>query len=526
MGSHARPSFWEGRPPVLKLTAAELARGMSDFEPRVDGASGSGDAWRKRGGRAPTLPVDRSLGQHLESFVASKFVWELGEVLDSFVPERTCGRPLGMSGPCVAMYLLAADEARSLRKAEREFRDPIVWGRLCAAAEKWGALHPERRLPLKPPSRSQFHRFQRQYLSNEEAAAAVREKCRELSAEVLKLIGAFDRTKGSLTHPDPASMLTGDGTWLKAMFNRPPDDVLYDEYGERTRRVDPDAVPQQPGDVIVGRHVVVAVGETGFPNERVVADIAVKPLRGTDADMFVEMVRELSPLLDATTVAYDMAMDAENQDDVLQMGIVPVVKVRLNRRGEPSIRPLGPHTVTLADGSKRTVPALAHDGRVCLNLGTPEDLNLLVLHHQQLKKSQLKSGREFHIVCKVPSDPEVPRRWRGATTVVRLTSLKSEIASGTRRTTGLRAFPEGTPTFDELFGQREANESTNDHLKARLHRSRVRCVGVNRWQLMLCAYQGTRAITALLAWHHRTGGDVSAWFGDWQPPPERGSKKA
>ena len=110
--------------------------------------------------------------------------------------------------------------------------------------------------------------------------------------------------------------------------------------------------------------------------------------------------------------------------------------------------------------------------------------------------------------------------------MVRLTSLKSEIASGTRRTTGLRAFPEGTPTFDELFGQREANESTNDHLKARLHRSRVRCVGVNRWQLMLCAYQGTRAITALLAWHHRTGGDVSAWFGDWQPPPERGSKKA
>ena len=163
---------------------------------------------------------------------------------------------------------------------------------------------------------------------------------------------------------------------------------------------------------------------------------------------------------------------------------------------------------------------------MCLNLGTPEDLNLLVLHHQQLKKSQLKAGCEFHIVCKVPIDPEVPRRWRGATTVVRLTSLKSEIASGTRRTIGLRAFPESSSTFKELFGQRETNESTNNHFKKRLEGARARCVGVNRWQLMLCAYQGTRAITALLAWHHRTGGDVSAWFGDWQPPPERGSKKA
>lgn len=526
MGSHTRQASREGRPPVLKLNAAQLTDGMSEFEPRVDGASGSGDAWRKRGSRASTVPVDRSLGQHLESFVASKFVWELGDELESLVPEYTCGRPRGISGACVALYLLAAEEARSLRKAEREFRDPIVWNRLCIAASRWGDAHPGRRLPLVPPSRSQFHRFQRRYLSSDEAAAAVRDKCRELSAEALKVIGAFDPTKGTLTHPDPASMLTGDGTWLRAMFNRPPDDVLFDEHGERTRRVDPDAVPQHPGDVVVGRQVVLAIGETGFPNERVIADVAVKPLGGTDADMFVEMVRELSPLLNVTTVGYDMAMDAENQDDLLQMGIVPVVKVRRNRLGEKSSRPLGVHTVTLADGSKRQVPVFAYDGHVALDLGTPDEPNRLVLNHQQMKKSQLKSGCKFHIVCKVPSDPEVPRRWRGATTVVRLTSLKSEIASGTRRTTVLRAFPEGTPTFDELFGQRETNESANDHFKARLHRSRARCVGVNRWQLMLCAYQGTRAITALLAWHHRTGGDISAWFGDWQPPPERGSKKA
>ena len=390
MGSHVRPVFWRGRSPVLKLDRAQLVDGNADFEPRVDGASGSGDAWRKRGSRASTLPVDRSLGQHLESFVASKFVWELGDELESLVPEYTCGRPRGISGACVALYLLAADEAGSMRKAEREFRDPVVWNRLCTAASRWGDAHPGRRLPPVPPSRSQFHRFQRKYLNSDEAAAAVRDKCRELSAEALKLIGAFDPTKGSLTHPDPASMLTGDGTWLRAMFNRPPDDVLFDEHGERTRRVDPDAVPLRPGDVMVGRYVVAAIGETGFPNERVVADIVVKPLGGTDADMFVQMVRELSPLLNVTTVGYDMAMDAENQDDLLQMGIVPVVKVRRNRRGEPTICPMGVDTVTLVDGSKRKAPVFAYDGRVALELGTPEEPNLLALDHVQLKKSRLK----------------------------------------------------------------------------------------------------------------------------------------
>lgn len=43
-----------------------------------------------------------------------------------------------------------------------------------------------------------------------------------------------------------------------------------------------------------------------------------------------------------------------------------------------------------------------------------------------------------------------------------------------------------------------------------------------RRELQLRGYQIHQGITALLAWHYRTGGDLSRYFGEWEPP-NRGS---
>ena len=55
-------------------------------------------------------------------------------------------------------------------------------------------------------------------------------------------------------------------------------------------------------------------------------------------------------------------------------------------------------------------------------------------------------------------------------------------------------------------------------LRRRWFRIRVRAVGLERRELQLRGYQIHQGITALLAWHYRTGGDVSRYFGTWDPP--------
>jgi hypothetical protein len=46
----------------------------------------------------------------------------------------------------------------------------------------------------------------------------------------------------------------------------------------------------------------------------------------------------------------------------------------------------------------------------------------------------------------------------------------------------------------------------------------VRALGLERRELQLRGYQTHQGITALLAWHYRTGGDLSRYFGEWKPP--------
>jgi hypothetical protein len=64
----------------------------------------------------------------------------------------------------------------------------------------------------------------------------------------------------------------------------------------------------------------------------------------------------------------------------------------------------------------------------------------------------------------------------------------------------------------------ENSESMHHHLKMTLPNERARSVGRHRQLFDLDGYQAHLAITTLLAWHHRTGADLSRWFGQWKPP--------
>jgi len=58
----------------------------------------------------------------------------------------------------------------------------------------------------------------------------------------------------------------------------------------------------------------------------------------------------------------------------------------------------------------------------------------------------------------------------------------------------------------------------HSHFKALLPGARFRDVGQRRRTINHCGHMLSRAVSTLLAHHHRTGADLERWFGQWKPP--------
>lgn len=514
MGSHHRKQFKDPNSPILQVKIPETGRRRRRMADRVDGAPGSGDAYRMRGPRRSTEPLGLTHGETLEAFVAFGPTWEMARWCDSLVPSHSVGRPLRISAVEVLLIEFGATLYGSIRRTVRELHDPVVWRRVCEAAAING-----NELPDHPPSRSQFLRFRDRYLIRPEVLQDIRDFNRDFAVRVAETIGLCDPKLGSFTHPDSRNTVVGDGTWLRSPYNRPPDEVLYDEHGERRRRIDPDGVRRTPQDTVTGRDVVSVLARNPFAHERVMLDVCIKPIDQTDADTFVDMVTQLSARTFVQSCAYDMAFDAENHDALLSQRVIPVFKVRRDSQGEPWVQHIDEHQLTLRDGSVETVLVTAADGWPAISLATSEGPKLFALETRRVKPRGPRGRCTFYMTLEVPDSPEVPRRYRGARTMMRINSTPEEVARKDRRTIGLRTFPEGSPVYKDIFGVREDTESMHHHLKSILPNRRARCVGVARQTLMLAAYQSHTNLKALIAWGYRTGADLSAWFGEWRPPP-------
>jgi hypothetical protein len=138
---------------------------------------------------------------------------------------------------------------------------------------------------------------------------------------------------------------------------------------------------------------------------------------------------------------------------------------------------------------------------------------------QPLARVQTKRrGTTLYGHWRIPDHDAVSPHLHGMTTWIRQSSTDDERANNKRRTRALRTIPPTDPDWRRLFGGREDTESMHNHMKEKWFGRRVRAVGLERRELQLRGYQIHQGITALLAWHYRTGGDVSRYFGSWDPP--------
>lgn len=503
------------------ILLAELgAIGANTLEERDDGTKGVGQVSAPRPGRKTKRPLTVSVMQHLEAAAAWTPDWERAAAIDVLMQHDGPGRRMDTNAMTMIVFGQAVAEfAGSAQCAQRELADPANWSRLYTAAEVANPNDLTRRLHPRPPTYKQWWRFRNQYLGDVER---LRHDKRVGAVKVARQIGLLNPENGSVTNPSRDNVVVGEAKVLNGMFNTPPIDPKTGQ--PSTRRHDPDMDTYHKGDKRTGRRMVSATTRSDHFNERVMLDVTTMHVtEGNDGTRFTDMVLELNEVLGfpVPVAGYDMALYAANHDRLMAAGTAPVGKVHRDAKSQPKSIRLGEHTFKLTDGSERTLPVVVVDGWPGIIIPTVEGPKWAALAPVQVKNAPNKNGTwRWWQYWAVRDVPEVERALRGA--VVHIRHSHSDKYDGDQsRSQALRLFPEGSPGYNMLFPKRNDIESMHRHLKDLMFNDRVSTIGDRNLRIWLHTYQTRVNRTALIAWHYRTGGDISPWFGEWRPPPQR-----
>ena len=316
----------------------------------------------------------------LEDFVRCEAWWELTEKCETRVrsPLRNC----------TVMDILVTEIATQLvgstNAATQMLADTSTWAALQLAAERNFPDHSARRLSQTAPSRDQHQRARRKIFTGK-VLAVLQHGARQQAVRAAKEIGLFDPTRGSWTHPDSTQGVAADTT--------------------RIRTVDSS-----------GHQLWVLTGGTGV--SRVVLDAEVAKgddrMFRSDADRAVAMLKDLLDELGDSVrdglrcFVYDMTLDSKGIDDVMDMGVLPIVKERRLEGGNPWSGSLGVHHFTAPDGTTDDLEVDAVNGAPVVTLPDSSGVDTAVPLHRRLTRWEDAHPRN-RIACSQYAISEIPR---------------------------------------------------------------------------------------------------------------------
>ena len=431
------------------------------------------------------------------------------------------------------LFAIAAKVTGGYRVADRTLSNPDLWQRLARAVESAYPDNPDRRLSSQPIRRHHYSWLRKHHLGDE-VTAELADRMTQAAFEAIVHMGGLDPKAGSVTHLDTTQMLTGDGTWIPALYNASKRKRIEAADAGRQLRSDPDAVAyhdeNSPGGSR-GFPAVMGLWRSPHRQERVVTFADIKPRGKTDATVFTDMTLQTKQTHPDLTkglngIVYDMALSSRDCDALLDGGINPISKVSRTSNGHPAAANLGDHIFDLASGAGQQTPiqVVAVDGAPTIETVDSDGIaHVVPLARVRTYARKHRHRCTYYSDYAVPDHPLVPPHLVGATTIRHnSTTHERDVRPHRRRTRALRIVSEADPDFDSLYGLREDSESNNSQYKQTLHHGRARTVGANSLRLDLLAYQCVTIITALVAHHRRVNSSLKGWFGD-SPPPYRGN---
>ena len=477
-----------------------------------------------------------------------KPLWELGLQFEALIAPSSCrlrkgGRKRKYRTPDVLLFEVAGWLFESYQWVEDNFADIAVWNELRDAVAAAYPDDPRMRLSKTPMNRARHYRFRTKYLSDHLLQTA-HDIIDAAAIKAGQQMGMLQPGLGSLSNPEPRSFVYADGCWLPALTSFTDgvrvvpsskllavvDPVTGEKLG---RRHDPDAIPYHTNDGYYasspGFLMVMVQGRTEYKNERIVFSTNLKSgknpaMTRNDATIAVDNILELCnkfPYFAAGLrgLVYDMMLSVADIDRLLDAGLIPVCKVPLTKTGNFAIQNLGEETFTKIDGTQVTRIVTAVNGTPCVTFTDRDGKDFYMpLKLVKVKKENRKKRPQISTHWSIPDHPLVPSTLRGAKARVRHTRTAAERLAGKSRSRALRIFPETDQRFHDIFGIREDSESTNSDHKNRLWNRRCRTLRHESVEFNNIGYQIHVLITALVAFHNRTGADMTGWFGLHEMP--------
>lgn len=493
-------------------------------EERVDGAtSDEFAAYRLRDRHTPDFPYS-DLTTLCGLFVIDAVHVE-GQRLDAKIDGRKrAGAPRKSKGFEALAHESATSDFRSSRKVDRMLSDKFVWQMIIDATMQAWPDNPERWASPTPINRKRRDHLLNSALAVMDEVVEHKGTYSELAVDVASGVGMADPTTGTSKSPDVSHVILGDATWCLSRFNR-TEEERYDvdpSTGEilRERRFDPDTGRKHYNAKKAGQALVSLAIRNPHPHEWIVADFEyLEPGRSNEGEVFLEMAGRIAERLPRVrAVAYDMALSDAQVNEIIRRGLHALVKVPRVIGNRPAAAHIGSLPFAHPKGTSRgrNLVVDAVDGCPVITVNSDgEDWVIPLVRISTKFPRRAKGNTVAYGIWEIPDDDRVPESWVGLRCRVR---HDSDPCEPTLRTRALRTIPENDPDWSRLFGTRNSIESMHAHLKEGMPGRRFRNVGQRRRTINHCGYMLSRAVSTLLAHHHRTGADLERWFGQWKPP--------
>lgn len=421
--------------------------------------------------------------EHLEALVASDHAWRAVEHLEALLASGS--RRAGPKRRYTLMDVVVTEAAAvlwgSARGAVRNLNDPECWERLRRAAAE-AFPNSRRRLSQDAPSRQQLYRALQSAFRGEALDMFMRHARAESVAAATRM-GMFDPTRGGWTHPHASQVLAGDGTRflghrLVVLAGRASDGSIVFDAGLAPSDTSSDGVEPTETDQVLAM-LRRLLDETG--------DILQPGLRG---------------------LAYDMSMSLGAIDRVLDLGVLPIVKVPKAPGGELRCVNLGKLPFTTVDGATHSLVVKVIDGAPAVAFTDSAGVDQLL----RLRRERILWGRGERRIAYgrylVPSELAVPEHLRGASTMIRFNSTPEEVHSGSgRRCHGLRPIPQSDEAFHRIYSVRADAEALCADLRRNRHLKRLQD---DRLKFSITCYQLLLLAVAVAAYYRRRRGNDAA----------------
>ncbi len=312
-----------------------------------------------------------------------------------------------------------------------------------------------------------------------------------------RTIGLLDpKGPGSLTHPHRTRTIYGDGTIVRPIYKRTPDNA------NGSARVDADAAVHHRHDgKIRGNNLVTINVRNDAPHQRVVLAVGRVDEPGREAATAVSLIQRVHAVAGPgiQAVVYDGAFRGTHHETLMStLGGVVINKVHSARAATDTTdrvvrklpigvwshpRPGGTcsHTIAAVDGA---LVEIDHDEQGDL-------ITVQTARRRQIKRARRADGKyHFTLVSTIACD-------HGE--IELLVSPHAQRPGDHSRPDQLRLIPVGDDDFAALYGLRNDSESLNSNFKRTLLVDRATSLG---WQRQLIDLLGFGVLTNGLALHH------------------------